>query len=698
MMLPASWTGAWTAAIANHLWQSTAVTGIAWLLTLCLRNNHARMRYWVWMIASVKYLIPFSLLVTAGESLRSAFATPIQRPALASVIEQITLPFPQTASTGAVPYTGAAPVSPVAASMPGNLLPSILLVVWLCGLLFVVFSWVRGWLQVRASIHSSSRMTLLAGVPVLSSPLSTEPGIFGIFRPVLLLPERINNRLTPAQLDAIIAHEMSHVSRRDNLTAAIHMVVQAIFWFHPVVWWIKARLLEEREQACDEIVLQSGNDADVYAESILIVCKICLESPLACVAGVAGSDLKRRIVRIMTERVARNLDLSRKLLLVLAAIVALTVPVVSGLAHISNANAQSSAGNPAPDITGTWQGTLHTGLDLRGVLKISRADRGYSAIFYAIDQSPNPFPVTRIELDGSSVKIAFADFGAVFEGKLSPDGNSMAGTLTQQTFSHPITFSRSTPQTAWKIPPQEEPMAAGSDPSFVTATIKPSKPEDPSRGFALQSGHLAIANITLSDLVSLAYAINPKQIASAPAWVSTDRFDIAAQFNEKGQPSESQLRSMMQKLLAQRFKLNLHRDTRELSVYALSKTGSGQRLTPSTADPKQPASLHLQDLDKLKVSNGNMQDLANVMQYRVLDRPVLDRTAIEGRYDFTLNWTPDQSQFPRLGVTIPQSTGATAPPLLSIAIQEQIGLKLEATRAPIEALVVDHVEKPRERN
>jgi uncharacterized protein (TIGR03435 family) len=332
------------------------------------------------------------------------------------------------------------------------------------------------------------------------------------------------------------------------------------------------------------------------------------------------------------------------------------------------------------------------------VLEISEADGGYKGAFYSIDHAASPIAVSRITLDGANIKIAFADFGAVFEGKLSSDGMSIAGTLNQLSISHPITFSRATPETAWKIPKQEEPMAADSDPSFVNATIKPSKPEDPSRGFALQFGHMAVANITLSDLVSLAYAINPKQIAGAPAWVNTDKFDIAAQFNEKGQPSESQLRSMVRKLLAERFKLNLHRDTREFSVYALSKAGSGPKLTRSTADSKQLPGLFFQDLGKLKVSNGSMQDLVNVMQFRVLDRPVVDRTAIEGRYDFALNWTPDDSQFPGSGVTIPHLTGTTAPPPLSTAIQEQIGLKLEATRAPIEALVIDHVEKPQERN
>jgi hypothetical protein len=109
MMLPAFWNDAWTAALANHLWQSTVVTGIAWLLSLSLRKNHARMRFWVWMIASVKYLIPFSLLIAARESLRSAFATPIQRPLLAAAMEQITLPFSQVAPPAAVSFASATP-------------------------------------------------------------------------------------------------------------------------------------------------------------------------------------------------------------------------------------------------------------------------------------------------------------------------------------------------------------------------------------------------------------------------------------------------------------------------------------------------------------------------------------------------------------------------------------------------------------
>jgi uncharacterized protein (TIGR03435 family) len=696
MIIPAFWNDAWTAALGNHLWQSTAVTGIASLLALSLRNNHARTRYWVWMIASVKFLIPFSLLIAVGESLRSTFATPIQKPALAAVMEQITLPFPQSAPPASVAYAG---VAPAAASQPANLMPPILLAVWLCGFLLVLLSWVRGWLKIRASVRASSRMALLAEVPVLSSPLLMEPGIFGIVHPVLLLPKGINDRLTTAQLGTIVAHEMCHVRRRDNLTASIHMVVEALFWFHPAVWWIRTRLLEEREQACDEMVLQTGNEADLYAESILNVCKFCIESPLACVAGVAGSDLKRRIVRIMSDRVAHNLDIGRKLLMVLAATVAISVPVVFGLLHIKQAAAETSAGNPAREIAGIWQGTLHTGLDLRGVFQISKAEGGgYNGVFYAIDQSETPFPVKRIALDGADVKISFADMGTVFEGKLSPDGMSISGTLNQLTFSHQLTLNRATPETAWQIPEKQQSMAADLDPSFVTATIKPGKPENPSKGYSLHLGRLAVANYTLSEFISWAYGINSRQMIGAPAWVDTDKFDIAAQYNG-GEPNDSQLRSMVRKLLAERFKLSLHRDKRELLVYALNKAGSAPKLAKSAASLNQLPNLISRDIGKLKVTNGTMQEFANVMQFSILDRPVLDQTGIEGRYDFTLNWTPDDSQYPNLGRKISHPTaGGYAPPPLSAAIQQQIGLRLDLIRAPVEALVIDHVEKPQESN
>ena len=102
-------------------------------------------------------------------------------------------------------------------------------------------------------------------------------------------------QLTPDQLEAVFAHELCHVRRRDNLTAALHMIVEAVFWFHPLVWWLGARMVDERERACDEDVLRLGGEPQVYAESVLKVCEFYLESPVACVAGVTGSNLQKRM-------------------------------------------------------------------------------------------------------------------------------------------------------------------------------------------------------------------------------------------------------------------------------------------------------------------------------------------------------------------------------------------------------------------
>ncbi len=154
--------------------------------------------------------------------------------------------------------------------------------------------------------------------------------MFGVLHPVLLWPRDIDTRLDDAQVHAILAHELAHVRRRDNLTAALHMLVEAVFWFHPLVWWIGARLVDERERACDEEVVRLGNDPQVYAESILRTCQFFVESPLTCVPGVTGSDLKKRIERIMSHRPGTNLGTLSKTFLMTSAVLTLLAPVASG--------------------------------------------------------------------------------------------------------------------------------------------------------------------------------------------------------------------------------------------------------------------------------------------------------------------------------------------------------------------------------
>src|SRR2546430_9093809 len=122
------------------------------------------------------------------------------------------------------------------------------------------------------------------------------------------------------------------------------MLVQAVFWFHPALWWIGTRLVEERERTCDEAVLQAGNEAQIYAEGILNVCKLYVESPLACVSGVTGSDLKKRIEVIMTNHVVLRLNFTKRIVLAVAGLAALAAPVVVGVMNAPAIRAQSAAG------------------------------------------------------------------------------------------------------------------------------------------------------------------------------------------------------------------------------------------------------------------------------------------------------------------------------------------------------------------
>jgi bla regulator protein BlaR1 len=339
-------------ALGNHLWQSTLFAVAAGLLTLVLRKQHARARYWLWLAASMKFLLPFSWLVAIGSRLAwSRGAATAARPGLYVALEQISQPFTQSAmrvSPGMTPSI----VSP-------GLLPllPVLMAVWLCGFLAVLFLWSARWRRIAAAkkaamplcegreVGALRRIERRGGVrkpiEVLLSRSSLEPGIFGIARPVLIWPEGISKRLEDAHLEAILAHEVWHVRRRDNLAAALHMLVEAVFWFHPLVWWLGTRLLEERERACDEEVVELGGDRQVYAESILKVCEFCLGSPLPCVSGVTGADLKKRMVHIMSARRLHKLDFTRKLLLTTAALLAIAIPIAFGLLNATPGHAQS---------------------------------------------------------------------------------------------------------------------------------------------------------------------------------------------------------------------------------------------------------------------------------------------------------------------------------------------------------------------
>lgn len=319
--------------IVNHLWQSTCFALLAGVLAFLLRGNAPKVRYWVWLSASLKFLVPWAVLVSLGSTIpwprdpvASAAAT-----ALPDTLIRIAEPF-SPSSYAAVPTR---------AQIHWGL--TALIVLWAAGFIAITFTRCRKWHRMRRMLRAGTPVGLPIAVPGLVIPGVSEPGVVGFLKPVLVLPALLLERLNPRQLEALLAHELSHLRRRDNLFAALHMGIEAIFWFHPLVWWIGSRMLEERELACDEEVLRLGCEPTDYVRGILAVCQHYREAPLACVSGVSGADVKKRVRTILRGALGRELNGHRKLALVCAAAAAVAAPVALGTWNAPVAHAQSAA-------------------------------------------------------------------------------------------------------------------------------------------------------------------------------------------------------------------------------------------------------------------------------------------------------------------------------------------------------------------
>ncbi len=463
--------------LANHLWQSTLFAVAAGLLTLAFKKNRAAVRHWLWLAASVKFLIPFSLLVTIGSQFQWRASPAIPQPQVSVMIGQISEPF--------TPAAAVEPAGLTAKPSRTAQIPMILFSVWLCGVGFSILAWTNRWRKIRNILRLATPLDLGLPIKVLTCSDRLEPGVFGIVRPVLILPDGIADRLTPDQLQAILAHELCHVRRRDNLAAAIHMIVEAIFWFHPLVWWIETRLVEEQENACDEDVLRLGSDPQTYAEGILKVCEFYLQSPLACVSGVTGSDLKKRIAKIMRNGTTTKLNWIRSLFLALAATAVIGGPIVMG---------------------------------------------GIQAKQQSSNDTVERFQVV-------SIKPANPNFGGRGGANANPCGE---------------TFPR--------IDPQQ---------------------------FSVEGDTVCALIRTAYNLGLTPFASASDRLTGGPDWIRWDRFAIQAVMPE-GFPvytaaqldngHAERLRNMIRTLLADRFKLVVHHETREVPVYVLTAPKGGLKL------------------------------------------------------------------------------------------------------------------------
>ena len=347
------------------------------------------------------------------------------------------------------------------------------------------------------------------------------------------------------------------------------------------------------------------------------------------------------------------------------------------------------------DITGNWQGTLQAGKGLRTLIKISKDDGKLKAVMYSIDQGGQPIPLTSISVEGSTINFAISPLDVTYTGTLNPEGNSISGNATQNGHTNVLNLDHVTPENTWPIPEPPKSMDPNATPKFDVVTIKPSKPDQQGKGFGFRGRQMRTINTNLNDLITFAYNLHAKQIVGAPAWFATDHFDIDGVPDVEGQPNSKQMKLLVQSVLTDRFKLTFHHDQKELSVYALTVGKSGAKLTETIHKPNDPGAFFFRKLGALTVANFTMKDFCDGMQSAVMDKPVVDHTGLTPRYDFTLNWTPDESQFEALGgYKAPATEDPNAPPALSTAMQEQLGLKFEATKAPAEVFVIDTVEKP----
>jgi bla regulator protein BlaR1 len=558
--------------VLNHVWQSTAFAAVVGLVALALRRHSARARFWLWMFASVKFLVPFAMLAVLGTYLPRR-ATPVAAQPAPVKLSRLAAPFipAERVATQLSPLMKEEP----AASSSEKWAP-LLWGLWVAG-----FAGTVGRRAIESwRIRRSRRAARVADgplrhlpVPVLLTDGSVQPGVFGVLRPVLLLPADIADRLSPEELRAVVAHELAHVRRRDNLWAALHGMVQAIFWFHPLVWWMGSRLVAEREHSCDEAVLAEGVDAEDYAATILAVCRYYACAPRAGVAGIAGADLKERVAAIMRFGAVRY-----------------SVHVRAGLAALAVAAVVT------PVILGRVYG-----------------------------QTP------KLSFDAASVH----EWGP---GQ-GPEGRYAVG----------VQFS---------------------------------------------PGRISSKCASLNSLIFYAYGLNGSEgLEGLPKWAnaSCGYPDSAGTFRiEATMPAGTttgQSREMMQTLLAERFHFGAHWESRELPVFALEAIPGKLKVKQSDPgqDPPSPHSIGCPGDDPRChiwcCGSATMTGVAGTLT-RTLERPVLDKTGLEGTFYFgLLKWAGDDS------------AGSSLPSLPAL-LRDEFGLELKAERGPVPVLVVDRVEKP----
>ena len=345
----------------------------------------------------------------------------------------------------------------------------------------------------------------------------------------------------------------------------------------------------------------------------------------------------------------------------------------------------------AQTVLGTWQGTLPIPDNPRIILKLVKAQDGAPrGSFYWIDKLADPIPLSDVSFTPPSLNIASLYASISYQAKLSEDGKSLTGTWTQDKKTYPLTLQLTAPESVWKHPSTTVAlpwMSETADPAFEVATIKPSDPGATQRSYGLRTRHFTSKNTTVADLIKFTYKVRSRQIEGAPDWFNQQRFDIAAEPDTEGQPSEDQYRTMLKKLLADRFQLKLHIVQKIFPVYALTVEKSPPKLNPSEPSINQRGSIIVGERDGQMYAqflDDSMLEFADILMNFIPERQIVDETALTGRFDFSIN----------LPTTVLQSADDNEQAAGFFGALQSLGLKLVPKKEPIEVLIIDHLEAP----
>lgn len=346
----------------------------------------------------------------------------------------------------------------------------------------------------------------------------------------------------------------------------------------------------------------------------------------------------------------------------------------------------------AQGMAGVWQGKLDIASKFRIVFRIEKSDDGsLRGVLYQPDESADGIVLSSVTFANGELRLTQNAMDAAYWGKASADAQSIEGTLTRQGKAYGLNLVRTTPEAMWKY---ERPIAAlapmASSPAiaFEVATIKPSRPNTP-RAIRTRDRTFTATGATLENLVSFAWQLRAPRIDGLPDWAKTEKFDIRAEPNASGQPSQDQDREMLQKLLVERFQLKTHTVKREFSVLALSLEQKHTSMAPSEKE-FWSGSIYTKEMPsgdtQVQFVGQSMPMFADVLMNFIREHQIVDETGLDGHFNFILNVNTADLKNPSEDVR-----GDAVRRAVSDA-----GFRLTQKRVSLSVLVADAVEKPSE--